>query len=125
MNIPVGYATITPFINVKGALRFIEFVKRVFGAAELFIDMYDEITVKHAEIKIGDSIIMISDETPDWRAKTGDFFIYVENADMTYEKALAEGASSIMPPSDQSYGRSGGVIDPFGNTWWITTPPEQ
>lgn len=125
MNIPVGYATVTPYICVNGALKFIEFAKNVFGAEEIFKELNNDRTVKHAEIKIGGSVIMLAEETLKWPAKSGDFFIYVEDADKTYEKALEEGAASVMPPTDQSYGRSGGVTDPFGNTWWITTPPEE
>jgi len=65
---------------------------------------------------------MFADATPPFEPRTGGFFIYVAEADAVYNKAIAAGAISVMPMADMQYGRSGGVTDPFGNTWWITTP---
>ena len=65
---------------------------------------------------------MFADATDEYSKRNAGMFIYVENADETFKKAIDAGATSLMPPDDHPYGRSGGVIDPFGNTWWITTP---
>ncbi len=124
MEAPVGYATITPYLIVKGGLGFIDFMQKVFGAHEKMKMMRDENTVMHAELEIGGSIIMLADATDKFPAMPAGLFIYVENADEAYDKAMANGASSVMEVSDQEYGRSGGVLDPYGNTWWITTPPQ-
>ena len=84
--------------------------------------MRDEHTIKHAEIRIGESVIMFADATAEFRPRPGGFFVYVEDADRTHAEALEEKATSLMPVSDQEYGRSGGFADPFGNVWWPTTP---
>ena len=83
--------------------------------------MRNENLIAHAEISICDSIIMLADATDAFKTMSAGMFIYVADADETYHKALAEGAKSIMPPSDQEYGRTCGISDPFGNTWWPTT----
>jgi uncharacterized glyoxalase superfamily protein PhnB len=85
--------------------------------------MRDEKQIKHAEITIGGSTIMFADSTERSPLCTAGLFIYVENADATFEKAIAEGSVSITEPADQGYGRSAGVTDPFGNVWWITSSP--
>ena len=122
MNIPPGYQTIMPYLIIKDAAKFAEFTKKVFNAEEKDRHMRDEKIIMHAEVMIGDSTIMFADATAQFNERTTGLFVYVDNADETFQKALDEGASSLMPPSDQPYGRSGGVIDPFGNTWWIATP---
>jgi len=77
----------------------------------------------HAEITIGgDSTIMVADATEEFKVSTAGLFIYVENADGTFQKAIDEGASIIREITDEDYGRGGGIKDPFGNVWWITTP---
>jgi PhnB protein len=125
MKIPEGYQQVMPYLIVRGAAKFIDFTRKVFGADEKLRIMRDEKTVRHAEIKIGDSVIMFADATEQFPPRTAGLFVYVEDADQTYNKALAEGATSVMPMSDQEYGRSGGVADPFGNLWWPTTPPKK
>ncbi|MEP6464781.1 MAG: VOC family protein [Parafilimonas sp.] len=121
-KIPEGYHTITPYLIVKNAAAFIEFTQKVFNAELLLKHMRDETIIMHAEIKIGgDSIIMFADSTEEYAPKPASFFIYVQDADSTYENALQNGATAVIKMSDQSYGRSGGVEDAFGNTWWITT----
>lgn len=121
LNIPQGHQTIMPYLILKEAAQFLAFMKNVFGAEETFKQMRDESTIAHAEIKIGGSTIMCAEATDQWQPNTAGMFIYVKNADDTYKKALAEGASTIMEPADQPYGRSCGVSDPFGNVWWITS----
>jgi len=122
MTIPSGYQTVMPYLIVKDAAKFSEFVQRVFNGEEKMRHMRDEKFIMHAEIIVGVCTIMFADVTEQFEERTTSLFVYVENADETFQKALDEGAASLMPPADQPYGRSGGVTDPFGNTWWITTP---
>ena len=121
MKIPEGYQQIMPYLIVKDAPAFMKFMGKVFGATEKFKMMRDEKLIAHAEMVVGESVIMLADATDEFKPRTGGMFIYVENADETYAKALAEGATSIMPPSDQEYGRTCGITDAFGNIWWPTT----
>lgn len=122
INIPENYQAIMPYLIVKNAAAFIQFTQTVFGAAEQFKTMRDEQTIMHAEVNINGSTIMFADATDTYTQQNAGMFVYVENCDDTYQKALDNGAESIMPPADQSYGRSAGVKDTFGNTWWITNP---
>ncbi len=122
IKIPSGYQTVMPYLILKNANGFLQFTKTVFSASEKMKSFRDADLIAHAEIQIGDSIIMFSEASDDFPAQAAGLFIYVEKADETYEKALQNGAASIMPPSDQSYGRSCGIRDPFGVSWWITTP---
>jgi len=121
VNIPSGYQQLMPYLIIKDAPGFTQFMKEVFGAEEKVKHMRDENIIMHAEITVGESVIMFADSTDAFPPRTGGFFIYVADADATYEKAIAAGATSIMPVSNQPYGRSGGIIDPYGNTWWPTT----
>jgi uncharacterized glyoxalase superfamily protein PhnB len=123
MKIPEGYQQVMPYLIVKGAAEFLDFMKNVFGAEEKMKVMRDEKTIMHAEIRIGESIIMFADATSQFEPRPAGMFVYVEDADQTYDKAIAAGATSLRPVCDQEYGRSGGVTDPFGNVWWPTTPP--
>lgn len=113
-----------PYLMVKGALKFIDFVKTVFNA-ELTTSMHrlreDGKTVAHSEVTIGGSTIMFTDATEQWKEQTANLFVYVANADETYLRAIDSGATSLMDLSDQDYGRTCGVTDPFGNVWWITS----
>ncbi|MCW3124610.1 MAG: hypothetical protein JWO03_268 [Bacteroidetes bacterium] len=113
-----------PYLIIKDAARFAEFMKTVFNAEEGYKAMRDETTVMHAEVSVGDSTIMFADATDDFGARPAGMFIYVPDADATYQKALNNGATSIMPPADQPYGRSCGIKDPFGNDWWPTSIPK-
>ena len=83
--------------------------------------MRDENTIMHAEIMIGDCTIMFADATKEFLPRPAGMFVYVENSDETFAKAIETGATEIMPVTDMPYGRSGGVTDSFGNQWWITT----
>lgn len=118
---PEGYQTVTPYLILKDAARFIEFTRKVFNAELLSEHMRDEKIIMHAEIKIGNSIIMFADSTGEFQPKPAGFFIYVDNADKTHKDALDNGAGVVTDVANQSYGRSGGVQDAFGNTWWITS----
>jgi len=122
INIPENYQAIMPYLIVKNAAQFIAFTQKVFGATEQFKTMRDEQTIMHAEVNINGSTIMFADATETYHQQNAGMFVYVESCDENYQKALDNGAESIIPPADQSYGRSAGVKDPFGNTWWITNP---
>jgi PhnB protein len=119
--IPEGYQQLMPYLIVKGAVDFLLFTQKVFGAIERHKHMRTETLIMHAEIMIGDSVIMVADSTDQFPTRPAGMFIYVGDADATFQKALAEGATVVMDMADQPYGRSGGVLDPFGNSWWITT----
>jgi PhnB protein len=121
----------TPCLVAEGASKLIEFLKQAFGAEERFKMARPDGGIMHAEIKIGDSILMLGEATDQWKPITGAIYLYVNNADAVYKRALQAGATSIMEPMDQFYGdRHGGVKDPAGNIWWIAThkedvPPEE
>ena len=121
VNIPTGYQQVMPYLIIKGAAEFITFTQQVFGAEEKMRHWRDEQIIMHAELTVGDCVIMQADATGDYEPRTGGFFIYVADTDAIYAKALNAGAKVISPVADMPYGRSGGVVDPFGNTWWITT----
>jgi PhnB protein len=122
MNLPSGHQTIMPYLILKGASRFIDFCKKVFDAKDSNQQVLrDDGTVMHAEIILNGSTIMVTDETKDWSQQNANLFVYVPDADETYQKALDNGATSLMELSDQDYGRTCGVTDPFGNVWWITS----
>jgi PhnB protein len=133
MQTKPGYHTLTPYISIRGAARAIEFYKQAFNATELMRDADPDGTIRHAEIQIGDSPIMITDDAPqfefmrtlqDFGGSAVHMFLYVEDADALASRALNAGAKVIMEMDDKPYGRTGGVRDPFGLIWWITTPPE-
>lgn len=125
MNIPKNHQTVMPYLILEGALQFIEFTKNVFNSTVLHAPtLRDDGTAQHAEITIHGSTIMITDATKDWKPQTANLFVYVPNADESFKKALEEGATELMELSDQEYGRTCGVTDPFGNVWWITSVNE-
>lgn len=99
-----------------------KFMEKVFGATQTLCKMRDESFVMHAEISLGNSTIMVADCTDQWGMQPAGLFVYVDDADKTFKAALEAGASTVMEVADQSYGRSGGIKDPFGNVWWITSP---
>ena len=123
-DIPPQYQTVMPYLILEGADRFIIFMKEVFGATETDREMRDEHAsqIMHAEVMVGGSTIMLADATAQYPRRTAGLFIYTADADAAYTRAIGAGAIGIMPPSDMPYGRSCGITDPFGNTWWPTTP---
>jgi PhnB protein len=130
--IPEGYHSVTPYLIIKGAAEAIEFYKKAFGATELF-RMAHEGRIGHAEIKIGDSPIMLSDEYPEMgyagpKALGGtpvSLMIYVEDADTVFNQAIKSGGTQLKPIQDQFYGdRSGTLTDPFGHIWTVSTHKE-
>ena len=121
MKIPENYQLVMPYLIVENAAGFIEFTKEVFGAKETHKTMRDENTIMHAEIMIGGCTIMFADATKDFMVSNAGLFVYVDDADETFESALKNGGTMVTELTNQSYGRSGGIKDPFGNVWWITS----
>jgi PhnB protein len=132
--VPEGYHAVTPYLIIRGANQAIDFYKQAFGAVEVF-RMADPSSNKigHAEIKIRDSHLMLADEYPEMgfvgpEAVGGSpvsLLLYVDNVDVTFQKAIAAGAKAVKPVEDQFYGdRSGTLRDPFGHVWTVATHKE-
>ncbi len=131
--VPEGYHTATPYLIVKDAARALEFYKKAFGARETMRFADPSGKTGHAEIRIGNSPIMLADEHPDMgfrgpQALGGSpvgILLYVEDADQWFALAIAAGATTLRPVKDQFYGdRSGTLTDPFGHNWTIATHKE-
>ena len=130
-KIPEGYHSITPMLIVKDGLKAIEYYKKVFGAMDKgTMMMPDNKSVAHAELMIGDSKIMLSDEFPEMKSLSPttiggtpvSLYLYVEDVDKTFNLAVAEGGKSLFPVQDRFYGdRHGSIQDPFGHIWSIAT----
>lgn len=123
MKIPNGHQPVMPYLILQNAAQFIDFTKKVFNATEFYKGYRDDTdkTIMHAEVRINGCNIMFADVTEDFGVANANLFVYVDDADVTYNLALNNGCEVVNPISDQSYGRSGGVQDPFGNVWWITS----
>jgi len=131
--IPEGYHSVTPYLIVKGGADAIEFYKKAFGATELFRFPAPGGKIGHAEIKIGDSPIMLADEFPEMGHKAPQseagspvgLMIYVNDVDTIISQAIAAGGREQRPVKDQFYGdRSGTLVDPFGHIWTVVTHKE-
>jgi PhnB protein len=131
--IPEGYHSVTPYLTIKDAARAIEFYKQAFGATEMFRMARPDGRVGHAELKIGDSPVMLSDEFPEMGARSPQtlggtpvtIHLYVEDVDAVVRRAVGAGARLTRPVADQFYGdRNGSVTDPFGHVWWVATHQE-
>ena len=129
--IPEGYHSITPSFCVEGAQEFIDFVKQVFNAQDRFKMDGPGGKIMHAELSIGDSTLMVGDVQPQWPAKSNSLYVYVDDVDAAYARALKAGAKSVRAPENAFYGdRTAAVQDPFGNSWGIAThvedvPPDE
>ena len=121
MKIPQNYQRVMPYLILENAPGFITFTQKVFGAKETEKVMRDENTIMHAEVMIGESTIMFAEATEKFKVSNADLFVYVDDADETYKSALKNGGSVVTELANQPYGRSGGIKDPFGNVWWITS----
>ncbi|MBF2019315.1 MAG: VOC family protein [Hydrococcus sp. C42_A2020_068] len=123
--IPEGYGTVTPYLVVQGSATLIEFLEQGFEAKEICRILHPEGGIMHAEVRIGDSVIMVSEARGECKPMSSFIYLYVENTDATYENALKAGGTSMMVPKDEFWGdRSAGVKDPTGNHWWIATHQE-
>jgi PhnB protein len=124
--IPEGYHTITPYLVVRDAQETIDFLKKAFGATESHPPMKrPDGKIMHAEMKIGDSRVMLGEANEQWPLTTASLHLYVPDVDAAYKRAVDAGGKSTVEPMDQFYGdRSGCVKDASGNTWWIATHKE-
>ena len=121
-SIPEGYHTVTPYLVVRGVAQLIDFLKQAFAAEELVRMDQPDGTIMHAEVKIGDSRVMMGEASGDVKPMPAMLHLYVEDTDAVYQRALQVGATSLREPEDQFYGdRLGGVGDAFGNQWWLAT----
>jgi uncharacterized glyoxalase superfamily protein PhnB len=117
------YRTLTPYLVVPDADAEIAFLKTAFGAVERSCSRDPGGRVMHAELTIGDSLVMLGEATDTWKPLTAALYLWVPDVDGTYAKAVAAGATSQMPPEDKPYGhRNAGVVDAGGVTWWIGAP---
>jgi PhnB protein len=123
---PDGYHTVTPYLVVRGAAKVIDFLKNAFAAKLTHEPMQrPDGKIMHAEVQIGDSRVMLTDESEMAQATTTTLYLYVPNVDAAYQLAVKAGGKSFMEPTDMFYGdRSGGVKDPAGNSWMIATHKE-
>ncbi len=120
--IPAPTQTVTVYLHPERSREMVDFLKRAFGAEETYIAQGPDGRVHHAQVRIGSSIVEMGDAHGPYLTMPTTFYMYVENADAAYERAVKAGATSLYPPADQPYGdRNGGVKDPFGNTWYIST----
>lgn len=124
--VPPGFQTVTPYLIVAGAPRLIEFLKSAFDAEEVMRMDHPEGGIAHAAVRIGGSMIEISDATDDWPAMPGSIHLYVPDIDAAYRRAVEAGAETLREPEDMFYGERGAsVCDPVGNYWHIATVTEE
>jgi PhnB protein len=124
--IPEGYPQVSPYLIVDEPAELIQFIADVFGAKETRRHEDDKGRIAHAEMRIGDSVIMMGGATEQWPAAPAAMYIYVEDTDAAYQRGLAAGGTSLQEPADQFYGdRTAGVRDRFGNQWFIGTHIEK
>ena len=131
--VPDGHRTVAPYLAIKNAASALEFYKKAFGAIETYKLIIPDGRVGHAEIRLGDSLIMLADEFPEFGGKAPEslggspvsIHLYVDDVDVFVKKAVGEGARELKPVADQFYGdRSGQLQDPFGHLWWVATHKE-
>jgi uncharacterized glyoxalase superfamily protein PhnB len=116
--VPDGYDSVAPYPVVTGASRMIDFLREAFGARELRRFGKPDGVVGHAEVKIGDSIVMLADACPEFPATQAGIHLYLPDVDAAYERAVRAGAVSLRPPADQFYGDRSAVIRDFSGNWW-------
>ncbi len=120
--IPAGYRTVTPYLVVTGVAKLLDFLKAAFNGKEKFRSAMPDGTIMHAELKLGDSMVMMGEARPDQPPLNCSIYLYVKDVDKVHAQAVKAGGISIMDPADQFYGdRNGGIKDPCGNQWYIGT----
>ncbi len=129
-----GFHSVTPYLTIKNAVEALEFYKKAFGVIEKYKILMPDGRLGHAQIQLGDSQIMFAEECPEWGNKSPEtlggtpvtLYVYVEDVDAFFERAVGAGAIELHPVADQFYGdRSGHLKDPFGHVWCIATPKEK
>jgi PhnB protein len=122
-HVPAGLGTVTPFLHPRGAAELIEFMKQAFAAEEMGIHRGPEGAIAHAKIRVGGSVIEMGEAHGEWGPMPSMFYLYVDDVDAWYQRALAAGAVSMEPPARQPYGeRRAAVRDAFDNQWYLATP---
>ncbi len=123
--IPEGYHTVTPYLTVQGVAKLLDFVKRAFGAEELARMPAPGGGIAHAEVRIGDSIVMMGEPMDASQQMPASLYVYMPAVDAVYKRAIEAGATSVQEPTNQFYGdRRADVKDPCGNMWYIATRVE-
>jgi uncharacterized glyoxalase superfamily protein PhnB len=119
---PDGYTTVSPYLVVDGAAGTIDFLRRVLDAVELTRIPAPDGAILHAEMRIGDTVVMLADGKPGWPAMAAHVHVYVPDVDATYRRALDAGAASVQAPVQKGDpDKRGGVRDAGGTTWWVAT----
>lgn len=122
---PENYSIVSPYLILSGASDTITFLEQVFGAVELRRFLNEEGKVNHAEVRLGDTVIMLADAAANWPAISANIHVYVPDVDATYQCALEAGATSVQAPTKKDDAdKRGGVKDAGGTTWWIATKVE-
>jgi PhnB protein len=120
--IPDGYQSVVPYLIVTDAKALIEFMKQAFGGTERMRSPGPNGGIMHAEVQIGDSVIMLADALDETRVRTAMLHLYVADVDADYQRVLSAGGESIRTPADQPYGdRTAATKDRWGNEWWLAT----
>ncbi|HWM93439.1 MAG TPA: VOC family protein [Thermoanaerobaculia bacterium] len=120
--IPDGFHTVTPYLLVPDTAGLVEFLKRAFDAEEIHVSKGPDGNIVHATMKIGDSMVMMGQARDEWKPMPSMIYLYVEDVDAWYDRAIKAGGTSVREINDEAYGdRAGGVQDPAGNQWWIAT----
>ena len=119
MKIPENYLPVMPYLILDKAADFFEYAKTVFNAREQFILPSEDGGIMHGEIKIHDAVIMFANSTDTWKQKPSGMFLFVDNVDSVYAKAIEKGGTELQPPQEKDYGYTAGFEDPFGNQWWL------
>ena len=123
--VPERYHSVTPYLVVQGVPKLLEFLKQTFNSTELERVPRPDGTISHAEVRIGDSVVMMGEANAQSKPMPAMLYVYVEDVDAVYKRALQAGAKPVRELKDEFYGdRAGGVADPVGNQWWIATHKE-
>ncbi|MBQ0733786.1 VOC family protein [Aquimarina celericrescens] len=122
MKITAGHQQAMPYLVIEKAEDFIDFIRKIFNAQEMIRTLDTNHRIRHSEIKIGDSTILLAEASKSYPSHPGSMYVYVKDTDQTYYDAIDAGSKSLMEPMEEDYGaRGAGFEDPFGNTWWIAT----
>ena len=116
------YPTVTPYLIVDDADALLKFITAAFGATEQMIDRRPDGTVGHAEMRIGSSLIMVGQAGGPWKPRTAAFYLWIDDVDAAYGRALRAGATSESAPEDKPYGHRNAGVDMCGITWWLGAP---
>lgn len=120
--IPDGFHTVTPYLLVQGVPRLIEFLEKAFDGKVIHRSTGEDGTINHAQVQVGDSMVMMGEARDQWKPMPGMLYLYVEDVDTLYQRGIQAGGTSVQEVANAPYGdRVGGVQDPTGNQWWIAT----